>query len=262
MNCHAAEQTGNVPGLVVKSVIPGPTGGSLIAYRLDQTGHSISFDQRFGGWYLTGQHNLTNHLGNLTGRLSAGTLTKIPNPPGERFSFNKYPVGTSDVLPQLLLEHQAGFVNRVVEASYRARTALYGGSGQLTPGQAVELDAQAEIITRYMLFADEAPLPPEGIAGDSAFKDDFLLTRRAVNGAALKDLDLRTRLLKHRCSYMIYSPVFGGLPAAMKQRIYKRLDEALSVRKPDKAYNYIPAAEKQTIRRILKATLTDLPRRW
>src|SRR5690349_19260419 len=65
MNCHAAEQTGNVPGLVVKSVIPGPTGGSLTAYRLDQTGHGIPFDQRFGGWYVTGQDGITNHLGNL-----------------------------------------------------------------------------------------------------------------------------------------------------------------------------------------------------
>ena len=262
MNCHAAEQTGNIPGLVVKSVIPGPTGGSLTAYRLDQTGHGIPFDQRFGGWYVTGQDGITNHLGNLTGRLSAGTLTKIPNPPGGRFSFNKYPVATSDVLPQLLLEHQAGFVNRVVEASYRARTALHDSGGRLSSAQAAELDAQAEIITRYVLFADETPLPPGGLTGDSNFKQDFLQKRRAVNGEALKDLDLRTRLFKHRCSYMIYSPVFTGLPPVMKQRVYRRLGDALALKKPSKAYAYIPSAEKQMIRRILKATCTDLPLKW
>src|SRR5207249_6740608 len=54
MNCHAADDTGHVPGLVIKSVIPGPTGGSLIAHRLGQIGHGVRFDERFGGWYVTG----------------------------------------------------------------------------------------------------------------------------------------------------------------------------------------------------------------
>src|ERR1041384_392816 len=27
MNCHAGDDTGHVPGLVIKSVVPGPTGG-------------------------------------------------------------------------------------------------------------------------------------------------------------------------------------------------------------------------------------------
>jgi len=263
MNCHAGEDTGHVPGLVVKSVIPGPTGGSLTAYRLAQTGHAIPFEERFGGWYVTGRHGITNHWGNLTGRLSAGSLTKIPNPPGERFSFAKYPMATSDVLPQLLLEHQAGFVNRVVEASYRARTALHAGDGKLAPARVKELDEQAKIVTRYLLFADEVPLPPGGVEGDAAYKADFLRTRHATaDGASLNDFDLRTRLFKHRCSYMIYSPIFAGLPPAMKQRVYERLGGALGLEKPDAEYAYLPAAEKQAIRSILKATLADLPAGW
>jgi hypothetical protein len=263
MNCHAGDDTGHVPGLVVKSVLPGPTGGSLTAYRLEQTGHGIPFEQRFGGWHVTGTHGITNHWGNLTGRMTAGTLTKIPNPPGERFSYAKYPVATSDILPQLLHEHQAGFVNRVVEASYRARTALHAGHGKLTSMQASELDEQARIITRYLLFADEVPLPPGGVEGDSAYKADFLRTRRTAPGeVSLKEFDLHTRLFKHRCSYMIYSPVFTGLPPAMKQRVYRRLGLALSQEKADKEYAYLPAAEKQAIRGILKATLRDLPDGW
>jgi hypothetical protein len=78
----------------------------------------------------------------------------------------------------------------------------------------------------------------------------------------LKDFDLRTRLFKHRCSYMIYSPVFAGLPTAMKLRVYQRLREALSLEEPRRDYAYLPAPEKQTIRRILKATLADLPDAW
>ena len=114
-----------------------------------------------------------------------------------------------------------------------------------------------------MLFADEAPLPPGGVEGDAGYKADFLRTRRATaEGISLKDFDLRTRLFRHRCSYMIYSPVFAGLPAAMKQRVYRRLGNALSLENPDQEYAYLAAAEKLAIRRILKATLADLPGGW
>jgi len=263
MNCHADDNTGHVPGLVIKSVVPGPSGGSLTAYRLGQTGHGVPFDQRFGGWHVTGSHGITNHWGNLTGRLAAGILTRIPNLPGEKFGFDRYPVATSDILPQLLHEHQAGFVNRVVEASYRARTAIHLSGGKLNPAQVTELDGQADIITRYLLFADEAALPPGGVEGDAAYKADFLRSRReAAGGLSLKDFDLRARLFKHRCSYMIYSPVFVGLPREMKQRIYQRLGRALALEHPDHDYAYLPQAERKAIRAILRGTLKDLPEGW
>ena len=263
MNCHAGEDTGHVPGLVIKSVVPGPTGGSLTAHRLAQTGHGIPFAERFGGWHVTGEHAITNHLGNLTGELAAGKLTKIPNPPGQRFRFDKYPAATSDILPHLLHEHQVGFVNRVVEASYRTRTALHIGKGELTPAQTAELDEQARILTRYLLFADEVPLPDGGVAGDEAYRKDFLRNRRATpDGLSLKDFDLRTRLFKHRCSYMIYSPVFTGLPPAMKQRVFAKLGQALDVTSADPEFAYLPVSEKQAIHGILKSTLPDLPSGW
>jgi hypothetical protein len=263
MNCHSGEETGYVPGLVVKSVVPGPTGGSLTEYRMELTGHAVPFEERFGGWHVTGKHGVTNHWGNLTGRFTEGKLVKFPNPPGGRFSFSKYPVASSDILPQLLHEHQVGFVNRGVEASYRARTALHAGHGQITSEAGVELDEQARIITRYLLFADEVPLPSGGVEGDADYKTEFLRTRRATaEGVSLKDFDLRTRLFKHRCSYMIYSPIFSGLPSVMKQRVYERLDEALSLEKLHPDYSYLQAAEKGALRSILKATLTDLPRGW
>jgi hypothetical protein len=61
---------------------------------------------------------------------------------------------------------------------------------------------------------------------------------------------------------MIGSPVFTGLPAPMKERIYRRLGMALSVESPDPEYAYLPAAEKQAIRGILRGTLSDLPQGW
>jgi len=261
MNCHVSEDTGHVPGLVTKSVVPGPGGGSLDAFRGGQSGHGIPFSDRFGGWHVTGKHGITNHWGNLTGRYVAGDIKTFPNPPGERFQWTKYPVETSDILAHLLHEHQSGFVNRVVEAGYRARAALFIGDGKLTSSQSAELDAQARVLVRYLLFADEVPLPAGGIEPDRTFRADFLRERRATaEGLSLKDLDLSTRLFKHRCSYMIYSPVFEGLPEVMKTRIHSRLREAL--RDGNTEFGFLPAAEKKAIRGILKATLKGLPPSW
>lgn len=262
MNCHADEETRQVPGLVVKSVIPGPTGGSLTAYRIAQNGHQIPFSERFGGWYVTGQHSITNHRGNVIGRLSPQGLSTQKIEAGKRFDYARYLVPSSDILPQLLHEHQAGFVNRVLEAGYRTRTSLFLGQGKLTPAARTELDEQANMVVRYLLFADEVPLPTGGVAGEADFKRDFTNQARKVGGVSLRDFDLQTRLFKHRCSYMIYSPVFQGLLPEIKQRIYQRLGEALSTEKPDKEYTYLPAVEKQAIRHILKQTLTDLPKGW
>jgi hypothetical protein len=261
MNCHAGDENDYVPGLVIKSVVPGPTGGSLTAYRLGQTGHGVPWNERFGGWHVAGPDALTNTWANLTGRMAEGTLQKIPNPPGKRFQWTKYPVATSDVLPQLLHEHQAGFVNRVVKASYVARTLLHANAGQLSVEQSKELDDLARSLTRYVLFADEVPLPEGGVTGDATYAADFLRNRRATpDGISLKDFDLRTRLFKHRCSYMIYSSVFTGLPSEMKQRVYRQMGEAL---KPEnREYAYLPVDEKRSIAAILKATCSDLPANW
>jgi len=262
VNCHTREDTGFVPGLVIKSVIPGPTGGSLKTFRAGQTGHSIPFAERFGGWYVAGDHGIASEWGNVIGRYSGEAISKSVIKPGQLFDFANYPVATTDILPQLVHEHQAGAANRILQASYRARTAFHLDKGTLTPAHYAELDEQARSLVRYMLFADEVPLPASGIEGDAAFRTDFVAKGRAVRGASLRDFDLRTRLFKNRCSYMIYSPEFQGVPAKMKQQIYIRLREALSVEKPMKEYAYLPPAEKQAIRAILQGTLTDLPAGW
>lgn len=263
MNCHSTDDTGYVPGLVIRSVAPAANGASLDSYRQLQSGHGIPFAERFGGWHVTGKHGITNHWGNLIARFVNGEITRVSNPPGTRFSWAKYPVETSDILAHLLHEHQVGFVNRVVQAGYRARTSLFLSPDKLTPAQETELDEQARIVVRYLLFADEVPLPSGGVEPVSAYRDDFLANRRATpDGLSLKDLDLNTRLLKHRCSYMIYSPVFEGLPAALKTRIYTQLGAALRDTNGGKEFAYLPLAEKKAIRQILAATLKDLPSGW
>ncbi len=247
-NCHAEFEIGRIPGLLIKSVVPGPGGGSLESFRGDQTGHSIPFKDRFGGWYLTGKHGITEHWGNMVGELSPAGLKKYANPPGRQFRWATYPAATSDVLAHLLHEHQVGFVDRAVKATYATRTALAAGDAK------AEISKHAEILTRYLLFADEAPLPGGGIEGDAALKVFFLKrARRTRMGLSLREFDLRTRLFKYRCSYMIHSAAFAGLPHDLKQRVFKNLRATLAGTLPDS--KHLPAAEKQAIVQILTETV-------
>lgn len=259
MNCHAAPETGNIPGLVVKSVIPGPNRGSLAAFRDNEIGHQVPLPERFGGWYLTGVTGFTNHWANRTGLLSAGELSTHPVEPGISFDPARYPVGTSDFLAHLLHEHQAGFLNKIIEAAYRARTCLLRGNGTLDAAAEQELDEQARLLTRYILFAEETPLVARGAQLDSEFQKDFLSKRRiARNGNSLRDLDLESRLFRFRCSYMIYSPTVQALPGEMKQRLWKSLSDALDP-EGGPEFAYLPVSERLEIRRILKDTIADLP---
>lgn len=258
MNCHGAADSGWVPGLVLSSVIPGPNGGSLVGYRQEVLGHGVPLSERMGGWLVTGTGNWKGHRGNQTGTLYAGKLTTTPLPFGEGFEANRYPVATSDLLAHLLHEHQAGFITTALEAGYRARAARHDGGGTIPAARETELDKAAESLVRYLLFTDEVKLPPGGLAGDPAFRQDFATGRRTdAAGRSLRDLELKTRLLKHRCSYMIYSPVFSGLDPDMKSRVLRRMQAALQPAVRDELTRSFSAGEKEAISAILAATLTD-----
>ena len=68
----------------------------------------------------------------------------------------------------------------------------------------------------YLLFRGEAPLT-DAVQGTSTF------CRRLsepgvirLEGADAREFDLKTRLFKHLCSYLIYSDAFQKLPADIK----------------------------------------------
>ena len=233
-----------------------------MAYRIGQTGHQIPLSDRLGGWHVTGAAGLAAHRGNLTGRLFNGQLTVYTNLPGANFDWQRYPAKSSDLLPHLLLEHQAGFVNRAVEATYRVRTLVHLRAGAFTLEQAKELEDQARSVVDYLLFRDEVPLPKEAVKVDQEFRSEFLKNQRPVHRRSLKDLNLKTRLFEWRCSYMIYSPVFAGMPAELKNAIYQQLDEALRPGGSNVPRASLDEDEKRTIREILRSTLQDLPKGW
>ncbi|MDF1863146.1 MAG: hypothetical protein P1U87_23225 [Verrucomicrobiales bacterium] len=263
MNCHAVVETRRVPGLSMRSVIPGSNWGKLVSYRDKEIGHQIPFSERFGGWHVTGDPGISDHKGNLKGEKVGGKIVTEVIEPGTEFDWSAYLTETSDILPHLLLEHQSGFMNLVLEASYRARTYQHIGKGETKPEYVAVLHGLAEELVRYLLFADEAKFPAGGIRVDAQYREDFLADRKeASNGISLKDLDLETRLFKHRCSYLIYSDVFEATSDLFRQQVYEVLGGAISTEKPDPGFAYLSDTEKKAIRSILRETLSDLPDGW
>ena len=93
------------------------------------------------------------------------------------------------------------------------------------------------------------------MVGNSPFAGDFAAGgKRDSAGRSLRDLDLQYRLLRYRCSYMIYSPAFRGLPARLLQHCLRELDAALT---GGARGSQLPADERQAIRGILADTLPE-----
>lgn len=115
----------------------------------------------------------------------------------------------------------------------------------------------ADDVVDAMLFKNEAALP-KNIVGSPAFQKSFAAgALRAKEGDSLKDLLISGHLFKNRCSYLIYSDSFREPPAPLKTRIYTRLARALDAVAPDTRYNYIDAAERGRIRKILDETCPE-----
>ncbi|HRJ08638.1 MAG TPA: hypothetical protein PK490_06370 [Prosthecobacter sp.] len=263
-NCHAGLATRRVPGLIAESLLPMLSGASLETYRRDEQGHHIPLEKRFGGWHLTGGHHLKTHHANMMGTNVPGRgIEKSKVEPGQMSDLGQHLLPTSDILPHLVHEHQIGFENRVFHAAYVMRQLLAEGRGSLPMSAKPELEELAEELARYILFVDEAKLPKEGVEGDTEFIREFQRNKReAAGGRSLKDFDLKTRIFKYRCSYMLHTESWLRLPVVLKDRVYFKMAEGLREQNANPVYSHLAADEKLAIRAILKETLPGLPSWW
>lgn len=265
LGCHAGSPTNFLPGLMVNSVLANALGRSLGDAPPRFPGHFGGTRDRWGGWFVTEAGPSLEHLGNRIHTKEAGTLSservaKLE----ERFDPKQYLAGSKSAAASLLLlDHQIGAANRLMEANYRLRTALHrvGGDAPLEkraiPEEAKEMaDEQAERLVSYFLFKDEEPLPEGALQPDPAFAGAF--RGKAPSdwaGRSLKQLNLQTRLLQHRCSYMIHSSTFRALPDSFRRMVLARLRSVLV--DPPREYAYLLAEERGVIASILAATCPD-----
>ena len=243
MNCHAAAGAYRRPGLVMESVAVTWDGSSQETYRYDEIGHQVPYEKRLGGWHVTGDFKRLKTKANIMGRYQAGTVEISPNEPGTHCNLDRYLLPTSDVLVHLVHEHQAGFIDRVIDSVYATREK---------PGDDTVAERLVTELSRYVLFADEPKLPGGPIQGDPRFIKDFQARGAGSPGAPLREFDLSTRLFRTRCSYMLATPVWQAVPQLIRQRVQQRLAAAVDPAQPSPLGAHLSPAEKERIRGFLK----------
>jgi hypothetical protein len=258
--CHLSWETLGVPGLMVESVHPLPDELSYVnGYN---TVHASPLEQRWGGWFVTGNHGGVPHMGNIPVMPQDKGKSKLTNPRSTLdsveglFDLTGYPTPYSDVVSQLVLAHQVRMTNMITRLGWEARLAA------AEPSEAANLrirDAANDLVD-YLLFVDEAPFVGP-IQGSSGFAESFARQGpRDPDGRSLREFDLRTRLFKYPCSYMIYTPAFDALPASAREAVFSRMWEVLSGREKRAPYAArLSAADRAAIVQILRATKKDLP---
>lgn len=263
IGCHAGSATNFLPGLLGRSVYQDENErriGSINTF--ERVGHEVALHDRWGGWYVTGGHPELRHMGNAVAFRGKGGAylerDKWNNMKTleEFFDVKKYPLPTSDMVALLVLDHQISMEFELMEAHYRYRQGLADGFKSFDRN----MDKVAATVVDYLLFKTEAELAGKKIEGDEAFRRVFLSRATTDDkGRSLRDLNLSDRIFEHRCSFMIHSPAFLGLPQGLKEKIYKRLVEVLEPADPAEGYAYFAPGERKAILEILQATVDGFP---
>ncbi len=170
----------------------------------------------------------------------------------------RYPSAHSDVVALMVLEHQTQMLNLFTRVGWETRLAdtITDKKMALMANKTVT-DGINELVD-YLMFVDETPFAGV-IQSTSGFAEKFTgQGPKTSDGRSLRDFDLRGRLMRYPCSYMIYSEGFEGLPSAAKGAIYRRMWQVLSGQQGGK-YARLTLADRRSVVEILRETKNGLP---
>jgi hypothetical protein len=286
LQCHSGTMTGEVPGLMLRSVHADANGMPVLTAGTSLTTQDSPLEDRWGGWYVTGTHGDRRHMGNVTtktrdddGPLDVDRGANVASLT-DRFDTAPYlNGGHSDIVALMVFDHQAQAHNLFTQLNYqtqwavrdsrainealgktgRGGSAAAGVSDELSDSAKRRISSAGEKLVRYLLFCDE-DLITDRIEGTGTFAADFAKQGpRDKQGRSLREFDLRRRMFKYPLSYLIYSPSFDALPAEAKDYVYRRLWDVLSGKETAVPFKHISTDERQAIVEILRDTKNDLP---
>lgn len=274
LTCHDTYSMagGGVPRFMVMSVLVNTEGQRIGSEIGAETTDASPIPERWGGWFVTGDVGKQTHKGNILVRSTAELANDKPE---SRMNLSTleglvdtkpYATNTSDVVALLVLEHQATVHNLVTRASFKSRTLL-GRSGvpettqrwsELPPELHKRLKPLTEPLVRALLFVNAATYSSE-IKSSSGFDKWFEAQgKRTRDGRSLRELDLKTRLLRYPLSYLVYSDEIGALPAPVRDQVFNRIADVLTGQDRDQAFNHLSAQDRTAILQILKETHPEL----
>ncbi len=269
LNCHVAYASLGVPGMLVRSVFPGPDGTPMRELGDYITDDRSPVEQRWGGWYVTGRTGSIRHMGNAIvtdvarpESMVADQALNLKSLNG-KFDTDGYLSPYSDIVGLMVFEHQMHMVNLFTRVGWEVRLAQYQERIDKALESQVVTDGflrdMARELVDYMLFVDEASLGDK-IQGTSGFTETFSAEGpRDSKGRSLRQFDLQRRLMRYPCSYMIYAEAFDGMPDQAREAAYKRMWQILSGEEKTHKYSKLSLADRQAIVEILRETKKGLP---
>ena len=282
LSCHGSGMTVEIPGLTLRSVFPDDRGTTILAGGTKVSTHASPLEKRWGGWYVTGSTGNVRTKANTLYKPNKGLEDPLPlqgtggelSDLSDRIDTSKYLTPHSDPAALMVMEHQVEAHNRLTYAAQATLRALHDEKaindalGETRPAGThndstiSRVNNACEPLVEYLLFSGEAKLNGP-IVGPTDFVKTFSQPGpRDSKGRSLRDLDLKTRLLRYPLSYLIYAPTFDGLPDLAKQRVYRRLWDVLSGADTAKEFSHLSADDRQAIVEIMRETKSDLPAYW
>ena len=116
------------------------------------------------------------------------------------------------------------------------------------------IESACEPLVQALLFSGAAELTAP-VIGTAGFEEQFSARGpKDTQGRSLYQLDLTKRLLRHPCSYLIYSEAFDALPAEARAQVARRFEEILSGKDQSAPFAHLNSSERRAILEILAAT--------
>jgi hypothetical protein len=274
LSCHVSYATQGVPGMLVRSVVTASDGEAKQQFGQYVSDQRSPFEERWGGWYVTGKNVSMRHMGNtmisilqLSGPIAANAPA-TPESLKAKLDTGTYLSPYSDIVALMVFEHQMHMMNLLTRIGWEARYAEYrehvqGPTISENPSEAPSvpnLTDTAKELVDYLLFVDEVPLPAK-TQGTSGFTERFAAQGPTDSrGRSLRQFDLERRLMRYPCSYMIYSQAFEALPDQAKSAIYQRMWQILSGQEKGGKYtSRLSFSDRRAVVEILRETKKDLP---
>jgi hypothetical protein len=271
MSCHQSNRTQNVPGYFMRSVYPGKSGHPDLSRGSFTTDNASPFSDRWGGWYVTGQHGDMRHMGNAIFNKKEPELEKEQLAAGSNrdsvedlFSTSRYLSTHSDIVALMVLQHQTQMHNAITFANFETRRALHQSYSMnkildrpedfISDSAKRRIHSAAEKVVKHLLMCEEVKLTSP-VTGSSNFTDEFeAIGKLDSKGRSLRQFDLKTRLFRHPCSYLIHSESFRGLPDEVRLPVLNRLREILEGRDTSNDFDHLSVEDRQSVLEILQQT--------
>ncbi|MES2604770.1 MAG: hypothetical protein V4603_07510 [Pseudomonadota bacterium] len=262
LRCHDSYSMtgGGVPRFMLSSVIAG-ADGNVVSHELSEiTDMSTPLEQRWGGWYVTGNSGKQTHLGNFI-VTDVAVLAKRPwvgQTNQEKLDTYAdlaiYPRQTSDIIALLVLQHQVDVQNRLVRLNYESRKLL----AENPNADDAQLQPLVMPVLQGLFMVEEAPLA-DAVEGNAGYREWFEQRGPATaDGLSLRQFDLQSRTFRYRLSYLIYSAAVDALAEPVKTLLFRDIKAVLAGDSILLPRFELPAEERATITAILQSTKPEV----